>query len=173
MSKPNWEAILTAFGNQVQDLEDALYELLTKRSIDSATGVQLDGLGEILGEAREGRDDPAYREALRVRILLNLCESTPEEIIEIMLRASGSSSVEFEEFFPAALTVNIVDPIDPTDSDGDGVPDVARRLYNFLIEAKPAAVLAHLFYIINPIGDVKFFDTAGQGFDSGRWSGAL
>lgn len=164
MSKPNFEAILTAFGNQIQDLEDALYSLLRDRFLDFASGVQLDGLGEILGESRQGRSDAEYQEALKVRILINLCEGTTEEILEIFSRLLPSISLELTEYPPAAFTLFIMGMI---------TTDDAIRLKNFLELSRPAAVASTLFYTVVPISEIKRFDTPGQGFDSGKFIGAL
>jgi len=160
--KPVFEAILAAFGNQIQDLETAHFEMLRYRWIVSSVGVQLDGLGSIVGESREGRGDEEYRAAILVRVLINLCEGTPEEIITIMSDLVGD--VELREYYPAALTVRALELLPP---DIDPI-----RMRNFLLTCKPAGVLAHFIYSLSPPSGTFRYDS-GPGYDQGRWAGAL
>jgi hypothetical protein len=153
--------ILTALGNRVQDLEDALWQILMI-SIDRSTGDALDKLGKQVGEAREGREDLTYRLGIKIRLLLNRCEGTPEQIIKIFATLSNSPII-FKEFFPAALRVEIVNEIIEA-----GVPAIYKR---YLEQCKPAAVEAHLLW--TPHTPVKKFDTSGQGFDVSYFAGAL
>ena len=54
--KENIRQYLTAFLNQIQDLENALNEILTLTyEISAAFGQQLDNLGSIVGEDRNFR----------------------------------------------------------------------------------------------------------------------
>ena len=70
---------------QIQDLEDSSFEVLLNRWIDTAVGVQLDGVGAIVGEAREGRGDDEYRLAIKARIQINFSEATPEDILTALV----------------------------------------------------------------------------------------
>lgn len=91
--KPRLLALTTAYIEQIQDLEDAFYQLITDRTIETAVGTQLDGIGSIVGEDREGRDDSDYRLAIRVRILLNLTDGTIEQVIEILHLATEGKTI--------------------------------------------------------------------------------
>lgn len=51
--KPNTENFVKAFYNPLNVLDKALNDLYTKRWIDTAEGVQLDGIGSIVGRTRE------------------------------------------------------------------------------------------------------------------------
>ena len=73
--------MLELLGVQVQEVEDAVYQILTDTVLETAEGAQLDGLGEIVGEERAGRDDATYRIAIRTRIAINLSEGTIENIM--------------------------------------------------------------------------------------------
>lgn len=169
--KPIIEALLTCFVDQVQSLEDSLFDLLLRRSLDQASGEQLDGLGAILGEARQSRTDADFKRGIETRILINLDEATPNEIIEIMSRASGFD-VLLAEYFPAAFVITILGKLDSTDSDSDGTPDAAARLYGYLDTSKPAGVGASLVYGISEIDELFRFDS-GPGFDLGKYAGVI
>lgn len=79
--KSKIEAFLTAFASQIQDLEDAGFEMYLDRWIATSEGIQLDGLGAIVGEDREGRGDEEYRLAILAQIQINFSEATPEDIL--------------------------------------------------------------------------------------------
>ncbi len=81
---PHFEAILTAWLNRIQEIEDVLWELIDERTIDAAVGVQLDGIGAIVGEPRLGKTDDEYRLFIKARRLVNLSSGTVPELIEIL-----------------------------------------------------------------------------------------
>ncbi|NIQ91012.1 MAG: hypothetical protein GWM98_04680 [Nitrospinaceae bacterium] len=158
--KPKIRKFLTVFLNQIQDLEDAFLELLIDRALDEAVGAQLDGLGSIVGEFREGRNDTDYRLAIRVRIQILLNEATPQDLIEIFVNSTGKA-VQLREYFAASFTLELFDPVDPS---WDPVP------YGAILQTtKPAGVNAQLLYHIE---DPFRFDT-GPGFDEGHYGGAI
>jgi hypothetical protein len=161
--KPKMAATLEAFVQQVQDLEDALFELLNERDLDTAVGAQLDTLGDIVGEGRLGRNDVDYRIAIRGRILVNLSEGTPVDLIHLLEVLGEGSSVILTEYFPAALTAELVDAVADEDE--------AHRIGDQLHAATAAGVLSHLIYHGVPEAERFRFDTAGQGFDEGKYGG--
>lgn len=50
--RPNIEAVLSAVGDELDEIYAVLDDLRTRRWIDTASGKQLDGLGEIVGQDR-------------------------------------------------------------------------------------------------------------------------
>lgn len=77
----------------VQELENVLWDLYTLRWLPFATGAQLDGLGDILGEPRPSADDEEYRDALYLKVLINVSQGEPERLIEVMQRVSHATNV--------------------------------------------------------------------------------
>jgi len=106
--KPKLAAFLTAFVNQLQELEAVFFDLLEERWLDSAIGAQLDGLGFIVGTERLGLDDTDFRAAIRARIRLNLSSGTIPDNTTI-LPLLISNSFEIIEWFPAAFSIIISD----------------------------------------------------------------
>jgi hypothetical protein len=76
---------IKSFAIQLQELENVFFKLLLLRSLDTATGAQLDGLGLIVGEPRQGRDDVNYRAAISSRILINRSSATVNQILAILV----------------------------------------------------------------------------------------
>lgn len=107
-NKPNMEAFASAIGARAQSVEDALWLLVSERTLDTAVGAQLDDLGAKVGESREGRTDAVYRTFIRGRILVNLSSGTPDEllaIVQMIMAAMGDNAFALREDFPATFVV--------------------------------------------------------------------
>jgi len=98
--KPLVEGWIAAVVLPVQDQEDQSSQLIRFRWLDAAQGTQLDGLGELVGEARRGRGDNEYRLAIQAKIAINNAKGTPNETINIFALLTGSNKVELREYFP-------------------------------------------------------------------------
>ena len=80
---PNVIALLTALVRPFQTLETAQQQLLLERSVDTAIGTQLDTIGRLVGQAREGLDDDTYRRYIRARIRTSRSRGIVEDLITI------------------------------------------------------------------------------------------
>lgn len=108
----NWEKLLDVYSRQIQDLEDMFFELIEKRFIDDAVGVQLDGLGRIIGASRNGLADEAYRVQLRVQIRINRSSGTVEDIISVVaLLVAVTNTIHVRVFPPASFVVTLNDAV--------------------------------------------------------------
>lgn len=92
---------------ELQELEDVLEDLLTKRFLDTAFGNQLDGLGQILNEYRKHRNDEEYRQALYIKTLINNSGGTPEDIISICKLVYEPLELEYADLYPARFSLFI------------------------------------------------------------------
>jgi len=108
--QPNLEAIMASHGVQYQELENVFFQLYTIRWLSSATGQQLDNLGIIVGEPRQGRDDENYRAALYARVAINKGNATIEDILFAMDFAKPDE-YELRELGDATLSVRLVTAI--------------------------------------------------------------
>ena len=161
----NWPKVLTAFVEQVQDLENMFEDLLAIPDLDTATGEQLEVLGRIVGEARQGRSDADYLIGIRGRILVNKSEGTPVDIIELLTTISDGNTVELIEYFPAAYTARLETAV--------ASEDEAARFAVLMRAATAAGVGAQLLYA-GDVDSTRFkFDTSGQGFDEGEYTGVV
>lgn len=106
--------------DQIQEIEDVLFQLLLNRSIDTATGVQLDRVGRIVGLRRAGsQSDSDYRELLLIQIQSNLSNGEINRFIQILKSFTGSTTVSITELFPAALQAIF---------DGNAPDDIHNRM---------------------------------------------
>jgi hypothetical protein len=100
------QGLLKSYMENVQTVEDIYQQLLDERSVFTAIGEQLNVVGLLVGEARGGKDDSAYREAILNRVAINTSDGTPEKIIEVMKTIIGSDSVTLFEHYPANIHVH-------------------------------------------------------------------
>lgn len=103
---PELLSIFGAGSAQVQALEDALWDLLVLRWIDTGEGAQLDTIGRIVLQARGPSVDAVYKLQLKARVKTIRSSGGPEEILSIftLLHAGG---VRLEEDFPAAFFLHL------------------------------------------------------------------
>lgn len=91
------EAMLDFFPGFQSTIDD----LKSGRWIDNAIGAQLDGAGYIVGEDRKGREDEAYREAIKFRAFLNVSQGTPNDLIYGLRYLTQPSDIQYIESYPA------------------------------------------------------------------------
>ena len=103
--KPVIKALIESFVEQVQFIEDALTDLNDNRSINTAIGVQLDRLGDILGIDRNGLSDEDYRARLKIKIVQNISNGEPDRLINVYSFLLGATQVQFQEHYPASMAL--------------------------------------------------------------------
>jgi hypothetical protein len=119
------------WSGRIQQLEDAAYTLLTDRWIPSAEGVQLDEMGEMVGEPRLGRNDEDYKFAIETRISINRSGGEPERIIEYLRRITGASQVIFKEIYPAKVEIFVQGELSDEEAQSlrDLIPAAVGRIF--------------------------------------------
>lgn len=107
--KAKFEALLTILATPAQALEDALWQLFTERFLSAAVGVQLDVLGALVGQSRNGMSDEMYRLYIRARILANSSDGLGDDAIAIVRQALDDADAEvvLEAQFPASFVIKV------------------------------------------------------------------
>ncbi len=82
-AKANIEALVRMLVDPIQTIEDTLWQLLTERLIDTAIGEQLNVLGRIVGQTRDGLSDSDYRRHIRARISVNKSKGLWTDLIAV------------------------------------------------------------------------------------------
>lgn len=131
--KPNLDALTDSYLSQIQDLENATFEVLLKRELDTAIGVQLTALGAIVQQPRTTPDDNRYRTAIRARIAINLSHATAFDLIRVagLILQQFGETFEIRDEPPAQVRVTVIDPLVSADAD---------LLFLLLEETDPAGV---------------------------------
>jgi len=97
------KALITNVVDQLQVCEDVADDILIMREIRYAQGIQLDGIGEIVGQARNGLSDDLYRETIYDRIFINISSGVPEIILTVLKTLTQANQVRMIEMFPAGF----------------------------------------------------------------------
>lgn len=147
--------LLRDVGGSVQAIEDAFWQLYTERSLDDATGAQLDNLGTLVGQPRNGYGDADYRTHLRARVKANRSSGNPDAILEILrLVVPAPTTLDLDELYPAAFRVTA------------GVSNLSATLVSILVDfirAARAGGVAHVFHYMGGTTDGTTFTLDGGG----------
>jgi len=106
--KQNTLDLVSTYLEQVQDTEDLVFTVLGSRDLDVALGRALDQIGAYVGESRQGRSDSVYRDAIRLRIIINNSAGTPNDIIQAG-KLIISNNIIYSEVYPAKVRVEVPD----------------------------------------------------------------
>jgi len=100
-NSPKLKALLAAIVGPLSVLETDADALVADRWIDTAEGIQLDGCGYIVGEARQGRTDTEYRTAIKFRVFVNVSKGTPTDLIRGLKFLTDPTDTQYLESYPA------------------------------------------------------------------------
>ena len=115
--KPVITNFVLSFAEQSQDLEDMFRQLLEERSLDTAVGVQLDIIGYLVDELRQGRNDEEFLKSIKLRIAINSSSGTVTDIINVTRLLLDDNTVNVIVFrsAPAQITLFIDSDEAPVD----------------------------------------------------------
>jgi len=139
--KENIELLITAVAAQTQEAENAWWQLFAERQIDTAIGQQLDDIGAIVGEARQGRSDDDYRRYICTRISANNSEGRISDLVRVARSVLNDDSltIRFEAQYPAGLVLHVE----------SGLLDdgVASILVSFMRDTSAGGVTMQMHYM--------------------------
>lgn len=115
--KPLIAQTITALIEQIQDLEDSNQEFYDKRALETATGIQLDLLGTIVGQGRGTLDDDDYRILIKVKIGQNTSQGGPVKVIDIFQLLTQAATVYYQNLGGGGVELE-ADAVLPQDSTG-------------------------------------------------------
>ncbi len=101
--KPLLHGFIAAFTDNMQGIEDTLFDMSRFRSLNTATGTQLDNIGTILNLPRTNSDDEIYRSDLLFQVYLNTSFGTPETLIQAVDKLTNAKTVDYVESYPASV----------------------------------------------------------------------
>jgi hypothetical protein len=107
LGKENFEKLLTIIGEEIDEVEQAFFDLLNLRSLETAEGEQLDVIGVRLDLSRSGRTDTEYRSALYAKVGYNIASGTPDQVISLTKLITGITDLKYQEFYPAHVRIEL------------------------------------------------------------------
>jgi hypothetical protein len=110
---PKLRGMVEAMVRPLQDALATIEQLRTERWPDTAIGVQLDGVGQIVGEPRNGRGDDEYRAAIAFRIFVNTSNATPGDLIQGLRTLTQADEIQYIEQYPATAMLFTGGPVVP------------------------------------------------------------
>lgn len=129
--KARFTKLVEIFIRPFQEIEDAIWDLYTKRRLDMARGVQLDIIGKIVDEPRSGLSDADYLPILRIAVRVLFSNGTGPNLIRITQLFLATNGFTYGEHYPAAVEIAI----------SQTISDAALRLLaRFLHRAKSGGV---------------------------------
>ncbi len=142
---------IRAIFKPIQTAENDNWALYTERWPNTAVGAQLDALGAIVGQPREGRTDSVYALWIQGRILINRSTGLADDTLRLLLLLAPNAEHELVEQHPAGYRV---DSFALLDTDPEAV-------FDLLVQMKPAGVRLVFAYSASPAGDLFQYDTTG------------
>jgi hypothetical protein len=107
--------LLTIYLEEIQELEDTNFQVVLSRFLANAEDIQLDVLGALVGELRQGKNDAAFRIWIAARIRLNRSFGRPDDVIECLLLVTPAAFT-YEEYSSAFFVVTFSEqPAFPND----------------------------------------------------------
>lgn len=109
---PVFAALMTAFVQQVQEAEDAAYATCGAQQLWNGTtypsvGAQLDGIGEIVGQERDGLDDSEYLIFILGKIAENYSDTTIPTLLSIAVLLFQATYPQMLQLFPASVAFQV------------------------------------------------------------------
>lgn len=162
--KPKIVALVRALCVPIQDIENALWQLKTQRGFNGI-GIQLDLIGKIVGQPRNGLSDHDYLIYLRAKIAANNSIGTVENLLTVasLIVNDPTNQIQVTPYTVATLVVAIANQISPA---------VLTALNAFLHQAVAAGVRLMTVATVEPVANTFTFDgTVYQAFDNGYLAG--
>lgn len=162
--KPKLRAFISALIRPFQRLEDAQWQVYTLTSIDTATGLELEQIGILVGEPPSGLDDEVYRRRIRARIAVNRSKGRAEDLYSVALAVLGSGSgvtVQIQRSGAAEARVDLTGVVDE---------ETAGVAFELMQAAASSGVRIHLVYTPSVLADTFRLDV-GPGLDDGHLAG--
>lgn len=148
-----------------QKIEDVLWDIALHTSLETATGFDLDRIGAIVGEARQGRSDERYRLWVRARALLNRSAGRVDDLLKILrLILPAEATIEYQDIPDRDAEAYFT-------SSGVSI-DSPEQVQAILREAVGAGIQLFFTASETPEGDLfAFAGGTGKGFGDGVFAG--
>lgn len=134
--KARLNKLIEILSRPFQELEDVYWQLYVSRRLSDAVGDQLDQLGKIVAQTRDGNDDETYRAYIRVKIRILKSRGRADDLLVIARLLGDTLPIRLDEVFPAMALIRY-----------DGVPSIDPNLiYKLLRRAKAGGVRVQVMY---------------------------
>lgn len=155
--RPRIAGMYTAFVDQIQDLEDAIYALDAGRQLWNGTsspaiGEQLDQIGTIVGISRNGLSDAEYLLFIFGKISENFSDTTIATILTVVGYLFQAEEVLLQEIYPAGVAIQVL---------GTTIPSSLFKIAESLVQASLGAGIQLVFMATSPTVNAFRFNGPG------------
>lgn len=112
--KPFVAALLSAFMRELQALEDTLWDMLERRTVDGGDMPRLKVIGKLIGQPRLRFELEEYRLLIRARALANVSRGRASDLFGVLEVLVGPGLYTLVEGGDATLYLTALQPIDDT-----------------------------------------------------------
>ena len=165
----NFRALVQVYANAFQAIDNVALQLEAQGGITDAEGVQLDQIGQLIGQPRPGGafpggvDDAQYRRYLYARQAVNNSHGTAPELVTILQLLLGDQLTWAwpVDTPPAAfvLSIWVTSPLEDWQK---------QMVIEFMTQAKAAGVGMRIIVAVTPIFAYDGFPSPpGLGYDDG------
>jgi hypothetical protein len=128
--------LIRCFTNRANELEQAIADTLYYRTLTTAYGAQLDGIGELLQVDRAGLDDGDYRNRLEAMAIVMSSRGIPDDLLKVAIKldaGTNPSAISYvEQNYSYEAVLNYTVPA--------GEQLVGEQFAQIIKRAKPAGV---------------------------------
>lgn len=123
---PRLKSVVAIFVRQLQQVEDALCELMLLRGVQVAEDIYLDEIGALVGQTRNGLADTEYRKFIQAKIRANRSRGTSADILSVtrLLVDDPAMDITAVEYPFAAFRLDIFG----VNGANFSYPDIARLI---------------------------------------------
>jgi len=100
-NSPKLKSLISEIVSTLSIIENNMDSIVADRWIETSIGKQLDGIGGIVGEPRQGRNDDSYRLAIKFRIFVNISKGTPIDLVRGLKFLTDPTDCQYLEAYPA------------------------------------------------------------------------
>lgn len=122
--KPRIAALVKSYLAQIQALEDALWDVIVERELETADLERLKVLGKIIGQPRLTFDEETYRTVLKARALANVSQGRASDILAVLELLFGTGNYTLTEVGNATLLISAGEPLTGIEAAEAVLPDV-------------------------------------------------
>jgi hypothetical protein len=159
--KPRIMSFVWAFASEVQALEDAIFTVIQLRQVDAAFDVQLEVLGEIVGQRNVGGfDTELYRALIKAKIRTNRSHGTLQDILETLALLHPDPVVWYQAGW-ATLAIVI-----------DNAPELVLDAVSIVLSNAKQAEEGILLYVSRTAGQLRADSAAATVAGTGGWGSA-
>jgi len=148
-TSPKFFALLEPFVENLNDFESEFEKFRTTLTIESATGLNLDKIGDILNAKTRPADDETYRKNLYALVFAYNSEGTALDIVRLFQTVVTAEVIQLREIYDAKFQVHLKEPAASTDY---------QFLYRAMRLAKPSGV-GYLPISTSPLTPTFSFDS--------------